>query len=107
VVSLLVVLCVDVRGQQTMCLGVPGKVVSVAGTSATVDFWGVKREIMVSTANEPVQPGDYVLVHVGFAIRKIPAEDVAGTLEFYDDLLAEQSADLMAQDVQDEISSAR
>ena len=56
-----------------MCLGVPGKVVSVEGQVALVDFFGVRRETRLDVIDEPVGPGDYVLNHVGFAIRKIPA----------------------------------
>ncbi len=41
---------------------------------ATVDFWGVQRQVRLDVVDEPVQPGDYILNHVGFAIRRIPAE---------------------------------
>jgi len=70
-----------------MCLGVPGRVVSVTEWTAVVDFWGVRREVRLDIVDEPVQPGDYVLNHVGFAIRRIPAEDIEGTLAMYEDLI--------------------
>lgn len=89
-----------------MCLGVPGRVVAVNGMVAQVDFWGVGRQILVNTVDEPVEIGDYVLVHVGFAIRKIPEREVQSTLDFYESLLAAQNeSDLMMKDVQDEINA--
>ncbi len=90
-----------------MCLGVPGRVVEVDDFLAVVDFWGVKRRIRLDIVDEPVQPGDYVLNHVGFAIRRIPPADVAATLELYEELLKESGADLMASDVAAEIDATR
>jgi hydrogenase expression/formation protein HypC len=91
-----------------MCLGVPGRVVTVDELSAVVDFWGVRRRIRLDLVDEPVGPGDYILNHVGFAIRRIPPEDVAGTLELYEDLLREAAeSDLMVADVTSEIAAAR
>jgi hydrogenase expression/formation protein HypC len=91
-----------------MCLGVPGKVVHVDEQSAVVDFWGVKRTVRLDVIDEPVVPGDYILNHVGYAIRRIPAEQAAATLELYEELLrqADQS-DLMAADVRNELDAAR
>ena len=87
-----------------MCLGVPGRVVSVEGTTAVVDFWGVRREVCLEIVDEPVAPGDYILNHVGFAIRRIPAEDIGQTLALYEDLMREAApGDLMAADVRGEI----
>ena len=91
-----------------MCLGVPGKVVSVQDTVALVDFWGVRREVCLDIVDEPVAPGDYILNHVGFAIRRIPPEDIGETLALYETLLAEASKeDLMAADVRGEIEGTR
>ena len=96
-----------------MCLGVPGCVTEVdeAGLTAVVDFWGVKRRVRLDICDEPVQPGDYVLNHVGFAIRRIPSEDVRTTLELYEQLLRENTGqgpeDLMAADVRNEIEAGR
>jgi hydrogenase expression/formation protein HypC len=90
-----------------MCLGVPGRVVSVEGMAAIVDFWGVRKEIRLEVVDEPVQPGDYILNHVGYAIRRIPAEDIGATLALYEELLARADQDdLMAADVRGEIEGA-
>ena len=89
-----------------MCLGVPGKIVDIDGSIATVDFWGVRRQVRLDVVDEPVQPGDYILNHVGFAIRRIPSAEIAATLELYEELLRHAAADedLMAADVRAEIA---
>ena len=66
-----------------MCLGVPGKIIDINGSMATVDFWGVRKEVLLNIVDEPVVPGDYILNHVGFAIRRIPPESVAETLALH------------------------
>lgn len=86
-----------------MCLGVAGKVLEVDGPVAVVDFWGVRKKVRLDVIDEPVRPGDYVLNHVGFAIKRIPDEEVQATLAFYEELLA--AADLMARDVRADIES--
>ena len=88
-----------------MCLGVPGRVVEVDGLLAVVDFWGVRKQVRLDVVDAPVAAGDYVLNHVGFAIRRIPAEDVAQTLELYETLLTD-AGDAMAADVRDEVRAA-
>jgi hydrogenase expression/formation protein HypC len=88
-----------------MCLGVPGRVIAVDGPTATVDFWGIRRQVRLDVVDQPVSPGDYILNHVGFAIRRIPAEEIGETLALYETLLAEASKDdLMAADVRGEMS---
>ena len=91
-----------------MCLGVPGKVIDVNGQLATVDFWGVRRQIRLDVVDEPVQPGDYILNHVGYAIRRIPTGEIEATLALYEELLAKAEAeeDLMAADIRGEIQGA-
>lgn len=90
-----------------MCLGVPGRVVSVEAGVAMVDFWGVQKPIRLDVVDAPVAPGDYVLNHVGFAIRRIPAEEIGDTLALYDELLRRAADDdLMAADVRAELAAA-
>jgi hydrogenase expression/formation protein HypC len=92
-----------------MCLGVPGKVLAIDGLSATVDFFGVKKELRLDIVDEPVSVGDYVLNHVGFAIRRIPPDEVQETLALFDQILEVSGAkeDLMAMDVRGELAAAR
>jgi len=88
-----------------MCLGVPGRVIEIEELTASVDFWGVKRRVRLETVDEPVQVGDYLLVHVGFAIRRIPPEQVTETLELYNQLVTAASQDLMAADIRSEVAA--
>ena len=91
-----------------MCLGVPGRIVSVAGDVATVDFWGVQRQVRLDVVDGPVEAGDYILNHVGYAIRRIPEQEIAATLALYEELLRHAEHDeLMAADVRGEIAGAR
>jgi len=92
-----------------MCLGVPGKVVEVDRENqiATVDFWGVRKQVRLEVCDAEVDPGDYILNHVGFAIRRIPPEDAAETLALYDELLRlADEQDLMTADVRGELDAA-
>jgi hydrogenase expression/formation protein HypC len=90
-----------------MCLGVPGQVLEVQGLLATVDFWGVRKQVRLDVVDAPVAPGDYVLNHVGFAIRRMPAEEGSATLRLYQELLRVQAEeDLMAADVRGELQAA-
>ena len=92
-----------------MCLGVPGLVIEVDDFTAVVDFWGVRRRVRLDLVDEPVALGDYVLNHVGFAIRRIPAEDVQTTLALYEELVRQNAGsaaeDLMTADVRSEIAA--
>lgn len=88
-----------------MCLGVPGRVVEVSGQTAQVDFFGIRRETRLDIIDEPVVPGDYILNHVGFAIRRIPTHEIAETLALYELLLREAEGDMMAADVRSEIEA--
>ena len=92
-----------------MCLGVPGKVIAIDGLNATVDFFGVRKELRLDIVDEPVRVGDYVLNHVGFAIRRIPPEEVQETLALFDQILdvTGAKADLMAADVRGEIAAGK
>jgi len=89
-----------------MCLGVPGQVVEIDDLVAVVDFWGVRRRVRLDLVDEPVAVGDYVLNHVGFAIRRIPPADVELTLSMYEQLLKEAEKDFMAADVRGEIDAS-
>jgi hydrogenase expression/formation protein HypC len=91
-----------------MCLGVPGRIVAIDGLVAVVDFWGMRREVRLELVDQPVAPGDYILNHVGYAIRRIPEADIEGTLALYEELLREANAaeDLMTADVRAEMAAA-
>jgi len=70
-----------------MCLGIPGQVAEIAdreGGLATVDVSGVRRSVSIALVDEPAAPieeGDWVLIHVGFALARIDEEQARETLE--------------------------
>src|ERR1700733_8659091 len=71
----------DVAGGCTMCLAIPGRIVEISSDnqdSALVDVVGVRRKIDLGLLLEdkPV-PGEWVLIHVGFAMSKISEQDAA------------------------------
>ena len=69
-----------------MCLGIPGEVIEFLPESADlarVDVSGVRRVINIGLlADEKVEPGDWVLIHVGFALSKIDEDEAAAALAF-------------------------
>ena len=90
-----------------MCLGVPGRIVEIHDLVAVVDFWGMRREVRLELVDQPVAVGDYILNHVGYAIRRIPDADIQGTLDLYEELLRDTAQeDLMSADVRGELAAA-
>ena len=64
-----------------MCLAIPAKVVELSDDEmATVALEGIKKKISIALL-EDVSPGDYVLVHVGYALHKVSPEEAARTLK--------------------------
>jgi hydrogenase expression/formation protein HypC len=63
-----------------MCIAVPGKVLKVEGDVATVSFGGSVRQANLDLV-EGIQEGEYIIVHAGFAIRKLDEREAAETLE--------------------------
>jgi hydrogenase expression/formation protein HypC len=82
-----------------MCLGLPGRIISMSGKTARVDFWGSVRTVKLDAMKEAIVPGDYIIDHAGFAVRRIPDEDVADTLALYEVILCEAGGDPIATDV--------
>ena len=68
-----------------MCLAVPLKVLQIENGMATVDLYGARREVSLLVLPEEVAVGDYVLVHAGFAMRRV---DETAALENLDLLKA-------------------
>lgn len=73
-----------------MCLGIPARVVALGAPeshTATVDVEGVRREVnTVIVDDEPLNVGDWVLLHVGFAMSRIDEAEAAETLAFLREL---------------------
>ena len=80
-----------------MCLGIPGRVIEIREEAGLrmgrVDFGGVRKEACLSYVPD-VRTGDYVVVHVGFAISQVDEEEAIKTLE-----LLEQMGDLVQQEL--------
>ena len=82
-----------------MCLGIPGEVIEISPDHpdlAKVDVSGVKRQINIGLlSDDPPKPGEWVLIHVGFALSKIDENEAAAAMQFlegigqaYDDEIA-------------------
>lgn len=73
-----------------MCLAIPGEIIEIAGDDpltrmARVSFGGVVREASLAYVPE-AKPGDYVLVHAGFALQTVDEEEARRTLELFEQL---------------------
>lgn len=69
-----------------MCLAIPAQVVELReGDNAVVDLAGVRKEISLALVDN-VAVGDYVIVHVGYALNKLDPEEAAKTLALFSEL---------------------
>ncbi len=75
-----------------MCLGIPGRIVEILDEDlllAKADVGGVRRNVnigLVHHEDERVEVGDWILIHVGFAMSKIDEEEAQYTLRFLEEL---------------------
>lgn len=72
-----------------MCLSIPSKVIELKEDGvAIVDTMGVEREVSLDLlANEEIKLGDYLLIHIGFAINKIDEEDALESIAVFKEIL--------------------
>lgn len=71
-----------------MCLSIPSKVVEIDDSNmATVDTMGIKRNVSLDLMADEINIGDYILIHVGFAMNKIDEEEALQSLEVYREML--------------------
>ncbi len=71
-----------------MCLAIPSKVVELKDANmAVVDTLGVKREVSLDLLDETVSLGDWVLLHIGYAMSKIDEESAKESLILYEQIL--------------------
>jgi hydrogenase expression/formation protein HypC len=76
-----------------MCLGIPMQVAAIDGLLARCEAKGVMREAsLLMLQHEALAPGDYVVVHLGYAIEKVTAEEAAAAWAVYDEMLAAEEA---------------
>lgn len=67
-----------------MCLAVPGKIITKEGETGTVELGGVKRTVGLQLVPES-KPGDWVLLHAGFALQVVDEEEARTTLELLEE----------------------
>lgn len=71
-----------------MCLAIPVKVVAVEGQVATIEVGGGRARARLDALGEEVRVGDYLLVHAGFAIRRLDPAEAEETLRLFDEILS-------------------
>jgi hydrogenase expression/formation protein HypC len=76
------------RAESLMCLAVPMRIQSIDGYTCTCEARGIRREVsLFMLQDEPLAPGDHVLVHVGYAIQKITAAEASESWKLFDEIL--------------------
>lgn len=84
-----------------MCLGIPGKVVEMRDDGGlpmgVVDFGGVRRSVCLAYVSDEAGIGDYVIVHVGFAISKVDESEAHRTFEVLREMSQHDALDWMAE----------
>jgi len=76
-----------------MCFGIPMQIRSIRGLLAQCEAKGVAREAsLLMLEHEDLAVGDYVVVHLGYAVEKVGAEEAAAAWEIYDEMLAAEDA---------------
>jgi hydrogenase expression/formation protein HypC len=76
-----------------MCLGIPMQIRAIDGFNARCEAKGVERDVnLFMLQHESLEPGDFVVVHVGYAIEKISPQDARSAWEIYDQMLAGDDA---------------
>ncbi len=84
-----------------MCLGIPGRIIALGHTeglaTGTVDFGGVRRDVCLAYVKDDVAVGDYVIVHVGFALTKVHEAEARRTFEALKEMSQLDELDWMAE----------
>ncbi|NMC48234.1 MAG: HypC/HybG/HupF family hydrogenase formation chaperone [Desulfovibrio sp.] len=66
-----------------MCLAVPMEIIAIADNVADVEIGGVKRQVRLDIIDEAPAVGDYVIVHAGFALRRLDREDALEIIKLF------------------------
>ncbi len=77
-----------------MCLSIPSQVVELheEEQSVTVETMGVKRKVSAHLMPDPLEIGDYVLIHIGFVMNKIDKADALQSIELYNEIVEKMAA---------------
>ncbi len=70
-----------------MCLAIPGRIVEILASTATVDFSGITRAVRLDLLPD-AKPGEYVLVHAGFAIQRLDSDEALEVLSLFEEASA-------------------
>ncbi len=73
-----------------MCLAIPARLAEIDGDNGIVDMGGVRKQISLALVDD-VAVGDYVIVHVGFALNKLDADEAERTLALFAEMGAAAS----------------
>jgi hydrogenase expression/formation protein HypC len=77
------------RKGEKMCLAIPMQVKTIDNFQCICEARGIEREVsLFMLQHEAIAPGDFVLVHVGYAIQKVSEEDASSSWELFDEILA-------------------
>jgi len=76
-----------------MCLAIPGKILSIDGNSALIDFDGIKQKVIIALILDP-KVGKFVIVHAGYAIEMMDEKDALEAIDQWKELAEEQNLDL-------------
>jgi hydrogenase expression/formation protein HypC len=75
-------------GKANMCLGIPMQIREIVGFNACCEAKGVQRDVsLFMMQEEPLKVDDFVVVHVGYAIQKITAQEAQTAWQLYDQML--------------------
>lgn len=84
-----------------MCLGIPGRIVDITEdrglAMGVIDFGGVRRECCLAYVKDEVKPGDYVIVHVGFALSRVDEEEARRTYDILREMSQLEELDWMRE----------
>ena len=77
------------RKGEEMCLAIPMQIKTIDDFQCVCEARGIEREVsLFMLQDESIAPGDFVLVHVGYAIQKVSEEDASSSWELFDEILA-------------------
>jgi hydrogenase expression/formation protein HypC len=84
-----------------MCLGIPGRITEMHDENGvamgTIDFGGVRRSVCLAYVADQVAPGDYAVIHVGFAIAKVSEDEAKRTYALLEEMSQLDELDWLAE----------
>lgn len=75
-----------------MCIAIPSRITAIHDMMATIDVMGASRKVSLMLLPEQAAVGDFLLVHAGFAIRKIDVDEGEESLKLFAEMMAQQNS---------------